>query len=810
MNLSSTCFSRPALTVAMAGLVSLLARHAVQAETWVPTAAGTFSWNDTTNWSPATVPNAADAVANLNINITGAQIINLDAPITVGTLNLGDSTTGFFTQTINPGTGGSLTFDVASGSAVLARTITTNPGVSDTISAGITLNDNLTARVPFVGGGNGIILSGAIGGTGGITLTNPTLPATAGGSTQILDLRSTANSFTGDMAVGNGTVIYRGDVIASTNGGLGNSATAVRLGGASSLAGTGTPSFVSNTTAELRLQASDDSANYTFARDLDLSGSTGNAAATGRVRFSIAGDGAGGLNTNTLTVSGNVILPELETAGARGVEFFAARQGQTIRFTGGISVGAGGSGAAGFIFWGPGGAGAATVDGRTNGTYRFSNVARNYTNPQNLTNGTAIIEGTVGAVGLDSPIGTQTLLLSDGNGGNMFSANQSGAVRRVFLETPGTSFDRTLNPAGGSSSNLGTAANISGVLPAVFQPLYGNSGTVNLLNGYEFGGLNTSGTVTFNGTIAGANVNAPATGSAAGAGGTNIISVINNVALSAVGGGTVNFTEVISGATGVTPGSTAPGASVGTANLTRITINQFRNHPNLDSNVDGQPDANANLLVGTATTGTVILSGVNTYGGTTEVLGGTLLVNGSIAGDTVTVAAGTTLGGSGTINVGVAASTVQINGTLAPGNSAGIITTNKPLSFNGTSIFAAEINGTTAGTGYDQLAVGDPATVSIAGTSVINLSLGYAPAPAAMFTLIDNAGTVPITGTFSNLADDSTVTLSYLGNNYDFTADYQGGTGNDLVLTALIPEVSSSLLALTGVALFTLRRRRRQ
>ena len=286
--------------------------------------------------------------------------------------------------------------------------------------------------------------------------------------------------------------------------------------------------------------------------------------------------------------------------------------------------------------------------------------------------------------------------------------------------------------------------------------------------------------------------------------------MINNVALSAVGGGTVNFTEVINGATGVTPGSTAPGASVGTANLTRITINQFRNHPNLDSNVDGQPDANANLLVGTATTGTVILSGVNTYGGTTEVLGGTLLVNGSITGDTVTVAAGTTLGGSGTINVGVAASTVQINGTLAPGNCAGISTTNKPLSFNGTSIFAAEINGTTAGTGYDQLAVGDPATVSIAGTSVINLSLGYAPAPAAMFTLIDNAGTVPITGTFSNLADDSTVTLSYLGNNYNFTADYQGGTGNDLVLTALIPEVSSSLLALTGVALIGLRRRRRQ
>lgn len=603
-------------------------------------------------------------------------------------------------------------------------------------------------------------------------------------------------------------------MLISTDGGLGNSATAVRLGGPASAVGTGTPSFANNLTAELRLQASDDTSNYTFARDLDMSGSGGNAAPTGRVRFgistisSISSNGSGGLNTNTLTVSGNVILPELETTAARGVEFFAARQGQTIRFTGGISIAAGGTGVAGNIHFGPNAPGALTVDGRSHGSYRFSDVARTYTNTQSITNGTIIVEGSVGAVGTNSPVDTQTFSLADGNGGNMFSQNQTGANRRLFLEAPGTSYARALAPGQGTGTNLGTVANINGVLPGVFQSLYGDRGTVSLFNGYEFGGLNTSGQITFSGNIAGQGVLAPVTGTAAGSDGTNVISVINNIALSAAGGGTAEFTGIISGATAPVAGSSTPAASSNAANLTRITINQFRNHPNLDADVNGVPDANANQLVGSATTGSVILSGVNTYGGTTEVLGGTLLVNGSIAGDTVTVAAGATLGGSGTINAGLAASTVQINGTLAPGNSPGLITSNKPLSLNAASVFAVEMNGSAPGTGYDQLAIGDPATVTIAGSSVITIALGYAPAPDTSFTLIDNAGSDTISGTFSNLADDSTVILSFLGNNYGFLADYQGGTGNDLVLT-VIPEASSSLLALAGMAMVGLRRRRR-
>ncbi|HEY5314842.1 MAG TPA: MBG domain-containing protein, partial [Pirellulales bacterium] len=71
----------------------------------------------------------------------------------------------------------------------------------------------------------------------------------------------------------------------------------------------------------------------------------------------------------------------------------------------------------------------------------------------------------------------------------------------------------------------------------------------------------------------------------------------------------------------------------------------------------------------------------------------------------------------------------------------------------------------------------------------LNLSLGFAPTIGAQLTVVDNtatpAGSNLISGTFSNLAQNATVALSYLGTSYTFQADYQGGSGNDLVLTDL-------------------------
>jgi len=85
--------------------------------------------------------------------------------------------------------------------------------------------------------------------------------------------------------------------------------------------------------------------------------------------------------------------------------------------------------------------------------------------------------------------------------------------------------------------------------------------------------------------------------------------------------------------------------------------------------------------------GRLTLAAPNTYGGTTTVSGGTLLVNGLISTGAVSVA-NATLGGSGTINGPV---TIQSSAALTPGSSGiGTLTINNTLTLNGTTFI--EIN----------------------------------------------------------------------------------------------------------------------
>jgi autotransporter-associated beta strand protein len=84
-----------------------------------------------------------------------------------------------------------------------------------------------------------------------------------------------------------------------------------------------------------------------------------------------------------------------------------------------------------------------------------------------------------------------------------------------------------------------------------------------------------------------------------------------------------------------------------------------------------QDDTAAPLLGGGGSltkegTGTLILTGANTYTGTTTVSGGALVVDGSIASDVI-VNAGGTLAGTGTVG----STEIKVGGTLAPGHSDG-------------------------------------------------------------------------------------------------------------------------------------------
>jgi alpha-tubulin suppressor-like RCC1 family protein len=64
----------------------------------------------------------------------------------------------------------------------------------------------------------------------------------------------------------------------------------------------------------------------------------------------------------------------------------------------------------------------------------------------------------------------------------------------------------------------------------------------------------------------------------------------------------------------------------------------------------------------------------------------------------------------------------------------------------------------------------------------VSFALAYAPAPGTVLTVARSTGLPFISGRFSNLAQGQLITLTFGGVAYRFTANYHGGSGNDLVL----------------------------
>ena len=84
--------------------------------------------------------------------------------------------------------------------------------------------------------------------------------------------------------------------------------------------------------------------------------------------------------------------------------------------------------------------------------------------------------------------------------------------------------------------------------------------------------------------------------------------------------------------------------------------------------------------------GTLVLSGINTYSGPTTVSGGALVVTGSIANSALTVGSGTTLTGTGTVG----GLTINSGGTFAPGNSPGTMTVQGNLAFQSGALYLVQ------------------------------------------------------------------------------------------------------------------------
>jgi autotransporter-associated beta strand protein len=170
--------------------------------------------------------------------------------------------------------------------------------------------------------------------------------------------------------------------------------------------------------------------------------------------------------------------------------------------------------------------------------------------------------------------------------------------------------------------------------------------------------------------------------------------------------------------------------------------------------------------------GTLILSNGNTYLGPTGINAGTLLLTGSLAGGMVTVAAGATLTGTGTVG-----GAVSVAGTVAPGVSGPGILNTGSVAFTGGSTFDVDLDGADVGTGFDQLNV--TGTVDLTGAT-LHLTLGSGFVPTSHLVIINNDGSDPVLGTFTQ---GTTITVGGI----PFTINYAGGDGNDVTLEVIQP-----------------------
>ncbi|MFN0257312.1 autotransporter-associated beta strand repeat-containing protein [Pedobacter ureilyticus] len=176
--------------------------------------------------------------------------------------------------------------------------------------------------------------------------------------------------------------------------------------------------------------------------------------------------------------------------------------------------------------------------------------------------------------------------------------------------------------------------------------------------------------------------------------------------------------------------------------------------------------------------GTLTLKGNLSHSGPTNVLEGKLTVDGNLSNTTsLSVASGATLSGSGSIFAIGSGNTLSVNngGTIAP---SGNLIVNGGLSLENGSTFGTSISSNTPNSGYGKTTVSGNVALN---SPTLAVSHSYSPNAAHTYTLIEKTSTGAINGTFTGLAQGSTLTAT--GNGTVLTASYTGGTGNHFTLS---------------------------
>lgn len=203
--------------------------------------------------------------------------------------------------------------------------------------------------------------------------------------------------------------------------------------------------------------------------------------------------------------------------------------------------------------------------------------------------------------------------------------------------------------------------------------------------------------------------------------------------------------------------------------------------------------------------GTLNLEGVNTYTGATVVETGRLNVNGALSGSAVTVNAGASVGGTGTFG----ALNIATGGSLAPGNSIGVVNTGN-LSFLTDSVLAIEIN-TDFGTSDRVNASALTLAVDNVQLTLMDLGGNVGLSQGTILTLVDYADGGLTGGLFEIGGNPILDDTSFVFGANVFRLSYNGAdNATSAVILEAIPEPGSAALLLGGFGILVGARRKRR